>query len=1024
MSDLSHYDDDNPNRTPGTPPSQMSGIPSAAPSMPPPAIQPGYTPADSPLGGASYDPLYGLQYGQPQRPVVVRRRVNIACLGCALALVSTAGVLICGLCMIITMGWSAFSREATLRWERAEKSLDPQAVTPQGTPGTPSTSTPGGQKAFQTTYIYDRQGNELYQLFGEGRRTRVKLADVSKNLIDATVAVEDASFFQNPGVDLGAIFRAGLKYFQGEESGGASTITQQLVRNLAFDYEYRTERSARRKLEEILMALVVTQQRSKDEILEMYLNLVYYGNLAYGIEAASRTYFNKSAKDLSLAEASLLAGLPQAPVTFDPFNPKAQDVVLARRRVVLDLMVDKGKITRQQATEAEAQALVYANPNVALRAPHFTVYAEQQLKDLLPAINLSPNYLNTGGLSVYTTLDTRYQSLAERVAQAQIASIKAKNNANNAAVIVLKPATGEILAMVGSVNYRDDSIDGRVNVTTAPRQPGSAMKPLTYAAAMEKGFSAASVLWDVETNIGLTGRDVYSPVDYDRRFHGPVRLRDALANSYNIPAVLTLRQIGVETLLSYAQRVGVRSLGQDASKYGLSLTLGGGELTPLELTQAYSVFANEGNFVPATSILCIVNYEGNIVYQYENGCEGRNGKVTESTINAAATPKAVLDPRIAFVIRDILADNAARTPAMGSNSPLRTDGITTSVKTGTTNSYRDNWTVGFTRNVAVGVWVGNADNTEMKNTTGLTGAAPIWNEVITTLYRDPALLEPLKRGGNLLPDGLTPPPGVSRRKICNISSLKDPAVDCAATRNEWFLDTPALIPDSNGDLKASAPGPVSPTRAPQNGPLIVDMEPGLVKTLVFPLDSNFAASLIMQPVGPKHATPPPPMYCLVPNEVKDQVPQANAQIFLKPPVFGDEDVYARIYAQANQIPILPQFPCTPEMLALGPGVTSAIARITSPQPGDTVTGLARIMGTASWAPGQATYYVMTIQGPQFPNPTPFIDVNPNPVVNGFLGSFGAAGLQPGTYKIKIIIVGIDGNYLLVSPEVPITITGQ
>lgn len=967
--------------------------------VPPPPAMPPASPAPTPVPPPP-TALYGGQYAP--RPPKRRRRLHPACLGCLLALLGVFGILSCITIFGVTIAWVSLRNTLTDRLDKAQQQLE--------------------QQTFQTTHIYDRQGNELHQLFDVGRRTNVKLADIPKSLIDATIAVEDSTFYDNPGVDWPAIARAGLQYFRaGGPAGGASTITQQLVRNIAFDYEYRLERSARRKIEEVIMALILTREKSKDEILELYLNQIYYGNLAYGIEAAAQTYFGKRAKDLNLAEATLLAGLPQTPAELDPFNPdpKVQEAVFARRKVVLDLMVDKGKISKDEAVKVLAQPLNYADPNVNLRSPHFTLYAEQELKNRLESLKLPPSYLTTGGLKVYTTLDPRIQTLAENTARQQIAAIRDQHNAHNAAVVVLKPTTGEILAMMGSVDYKDNSIQGRVNVAISPKQPGSAMKPLTYAAAMERGFSPASILWDVETHI----KD-YVPRNYDGRFHGPVRMRDALANSYNIPAVQTLRSVSVEYLLAFAQRLHIYSLGTDASQYGLSLTLGGGYLTPLELTQAYAAYANGGVLIPATSILCIVNNTGGIVYQYEGGCNGK-GTPDAKTISAAASGPAVLDPRVAFIISDILADNAARTPAMGANSPLRTDGLVTSVKTGTTNDYRDNWTVGYTHNVAVGVWVGNTDNKPMINTSGLTGAAPIWHDIITGIYADPAMLETLKHGGNLVPDQLNPPPGVYKRQLCNLNALREPATSCPPGRSEWFLDSPVAVPDADGKLNIQ-PGqrPAPPTSIPDNvnGPIFVDVEPGIVETIVQPLDPGLAASLVVH--NPGMPVSPPPLYCLVPNEVKDQIPTASVQYFIKPPPFPDDAIYARIYAQNNGFPILPDLPCTPEMLVAGPQTPGATARIISPRAGQTVTGMVQVSGIANWQPGQAAYYKMEIQGPQFPNWTTFGETHNAPVINGPLDHFGAEGLQPGTYKLRIVVVGVDGNYLLVSGETPVNVTGQ
>lgn len=966
-------------------------------------------------------PQYGLQVAQPvyevpRKPKANRPRRMTFMLGCLGLLMGMFVATICAATVGGLLVWNVISRQ-----------IADQLTEEFGPTGTVATGLPG--KVFQTTYIYDRDGNELHQLFGEGRRTQVKLADMSKSVIDATIAVEDSTFYDNPGFDVNAVLRAGLNYFRAGGGGGASTITQQLVRNVVFDPEYRAERSARRKLEEVAMAFVLTRQRTKDEILEMYLNVIYYGNLAYGIEAAAQTYFNKSAKDLTLAEAALLAGLPQVPGQLDPLNPDPdiQEAVFARRNVVLNLMVDKGKITRAQANQAKAEALNYANPNVGLKSPHFTLYAEEELQELLSGINLPADTLSTGGLRVYTSLDSRFQTLAETVARTQIAAIRERNQARNAAVIVLHPQTGEILAMVGSVDYRDDSIDGRVNVTISARQPGSSIKPLTYAGLLERGYAPASVFWDTPQKIGVPG-NFYEPVNYDGSFRGPVRMRDALANSYNIPAVQAVRLLGVDGLLSFSARMGIESLGMDASLYGVSLTLGGGEVTPLELTRAYSVFANGGKLMPSTSILCVINNDGDILYQFADGCQGR-GATNDSTINVAPNGKQIIDPRVAYLIRDFLGDNNARSAAMGANSPLRTDGILSSVKTGTTNNYKDNWTVGFTSNVAVGVWVGNTRGEAMVRSTGLTGAAPIWNGVITGIYRDNALLSRLERNGALASDTVNAPDGLTLQDICALSSLRDPVPDCDRGRREWAFTTPPYAPNENGDLVPSAA-----TAAPvpsDDAPVSEDIDPGVVRMLVNRLDVNIAAAISAQDLSnaAQYGTlPPPPLYCIVPNKFRDQTPGAQVQAFIKAPEFPDENVFARQFAASNGLAISPDLICGAEMLApgnYGPGIT---AQISAPANGETVTGTVYVSGVVGWS--DAWFYKMEITGPQFPDWTTFSGPSdPNNAgrygspQNGILGDFGAAGLIPGTYRLRIVVVGRDGNYAGTSPEVSINVTG-
>jgi len=675
-------------------------------------------------------------------------------------------------------------------------------------------------------------------------------------------------------------------------------------------------------------------------------------------------------------------------------------------------MLADGYITQEQAYAAYGEPLSYANPDVPLVAPHFTVAARNELESIMAMLGYPPEAIATSGLQVYTTLDLRFQDVAERTAKEQVAALRDAHNMTNAAVVILHPVTGEILAMVGSVDYWDDSIDGRVNVALAPRQPGSTMKPFTYAAALELGWTPATILWDTEVRLEAPGQPPYIPVNYDRAHHGPLRLRDALANSYNIPAVQTLRQVTVPYLLNIMQRFGVQSLGNDASYYGLSLTLGGGEVTLLELTRAYSVFANGGLLVPSTMIRCIVDGDSNIIYQYENGCP--LGQPTARTVNVMAYGLPVLDPRIAFLISDILADNEARTPAMGARSPLYTGDIVSSVKTGTTDDTRDNWTVGYTHNVVVGVWTGNSDNSAMVNTSGLIGAAPIWNAILRGLYADPDLLAVLAQDGQLLPDYLNAPPGLSRRPVCAIQTLRDPATDCPATEVEWFMDSPALVPDGQGGLTVGSTPLLQPLVTPDpdaNGPQLNEVEDGLFQALVKPLAPEVAQALVSRtdPTLPEV----PPRYCLIPNEVDPaMVPGAQTLLFIGPPPDPRDAIYATAWAQAHNVPILPALPCTAELLVVGSGGPAIVeAYITSPAPGQEVTTEIPIIGTANFTPQQAEYYKLEIRGPAFPEWVTLGQPHSNAVINGQLETLAAAGLPSGTYYLRLVIVGLDGNYL-------------
>ncbi|HML22742.1 MAG TPA: PBP1A family penicillin-binding protein [Aggregatilinea sp.] len=883
-----------------------------------------------------------------------------------------------------------------------------------------------GNQSFETTVIYDREGSKLDEVFSEGRRTRISIAQMPQYLIDATISIEDDTFYENRGIDIPGILRAAKDYLQeGYVVSGGSTITQQLIRNVLFDYEYRTEISLQRKAEEALLAVILTQRMSKDEILELYLNEIYYGNLAYGIEAASQTYFDKHAADLTLGEAALLAGLPQAPADLDPLNPDpdVQRRVMERRRLVLNRMVDEDYITESEADAAYAEPLTYASPDVRLEsAPHFIVYATAEVENLLVRELGLPQeeirrMVSGGGLRVYTTIDMDYQRIAEEAVRQQVASLSASNHMTNGAAVIVQPETGEILAMVGSVDYGDESIDGNVNVTIAARQPGSAMKPFNYASALEKGWTAAQVIWDTEVEIDSPGAAPYKPVNYDGSYHGPVRIREALANSYNIPAVQTLRYVGVDYLLWMMNRVGVTSLSNDPSQYGLSLTLGGGEVTPLELTTAYAVLANGGVYVPNTPILCVTTSDDEILYEYEQGCPD-SAHLTSSSVSVNATGRQVMDERIAFVISDILADNTARTPAMGSSSPLYTPNIPTSAKTGTTNDFRDNWTVGYTRNLAVGVWTGNTDNTEMINVSGLQGAAPIWNAIMTGIYNNSSLLDAL--GSRPADDAhLQPPAGVSHRQICNLAALKDPATTCTPGREEWFLDSPAAVPDSNGNL---VPGQATP--APQtsaNGPQPVEVEPGVIRVAVMPVSSDIANAVAALDTS-GHTVPP--RYCQVPVEVATMVSGVQEQYFIAPPPVEEDAFYARRWAQAAGIAILPQFACNEQMLQAGPAVAgnpNVVAQIMSPAPGTVLTTGQQldIVGTAHFTSDQATHYMVQIKGGPWSDYVTVHEGHYSSVDGGLLEQIPPGGLQPGDYVLRVIVVGTDGNYAQVSNEVTI-----
>ena len=860
-------------------------------------------------------------------------------------------------------------------------------------------------RGFESSFIYDRNGNELYEAFGEGRRIHVNFDRIPRALINATIAIEDDSFFTNFGFDVGHTALAALNYLgaDGENTPGGSTITQQLVRNIFFDFEKRAQRSVARKAEEILLAIVLTQSKSKEEILEMYFNEIYYGNLAYGVQTASQTFFGKDVDQLSLGEAAMLAGLPQAPASLDPLNPDplVQAAVDLRWRQVLGEMLEEGYITREQVRAALQEGLTFVPAKVSLTAPHFTVYALGELERLMLGLDYSPEEITGGGLRVYTTLDQDVNRLAQRTAASQVAQLRSKN-VSNSAVVVTKPVNGEIIAMIGSIDYDNEAIDGSVNVTTAFRQPGSTMKPFTYAAAMERGMSTLDVLWDTRARIALPGLPVYAPRNFDNEFHGPMTMRAALANSYNIPAVQTLRQTGVDYLLGFLRRLGITTLSDDASRYGLSLTLGGGEVSLIELTNAFSVFANQGLYAPVTSIRCVIGSGDEIVYQYEDGCP--HGTVTARTASRGADSRRVLDPRLAFVITDMLSDNQARADAMGLYSPLRTDNIFSAVKTGTTDDVKDNWTVGYTRNVAVGVWVGNNDGDPMINSSGLTGAAPIWNRMLTGIYGDRELLSAFATEGRLLNDQPLPPAGLTLRQVCDVSRLVELSTRCPATINEWTLDGPAGIPDAQGNLDYPPTAAAYPTPIPVVGSAVQEVSHGVYQTLAYPLPPEVGAGIQFR-VAPGEQQPIPPNFCRVPVEQAQEALGAGAQAlwFIGGPSTSQSDaVEAERYARENGLAFLPTVDCWPGVYSTH--TVGAILQIQQPASGQSVNRVIPIVGTARYDSGQGEFYHMYIRGGQFAEWTPLGNPQRRTVINGQLEMLHADALRPGNYVLRLALI--------------------
>lgn len=562
--------------------------------------------------------------------------------------------------------------------------------------------------------IVDRNGTLLYSLYDDENRTIVPLNEISSYLIQATIAIEDQTFFTHQGFSPKGIARAIRANFQGESVQGGSTITQQLVKNRLLS----NEKTYTRKLRELVLAVMVERAFPKDQILEMYLNTVAYGGSTYGIEAAAQRYFNKPANKLTLGESALIAGLPQAPSIYSPFGSNPELAKL-RQQEVLRRMVEDGYITPEQAAAAEQEELVYNTDSTQILAPHFVMYVRQLLEE-----KYGEEMLTTGGLTVKTTLDLKLQNETQKIVSDEIQSLK-RLRISNGAALVTNPKTGEILSMIGSVNYFDFANDGQVNVVLRPRQPGSSIKPLTYSLALERGMTVLSTIDDSPVSYVIPGSPPYAPKNYDGKYHGRVTLKEALASSYNIPAVKLLAMVGINNVIDRAEAMGITTW-KDRSRFGLSLTLGGGEVRMIDLATLYGVFANQGYRVDPNPILEVTTNSGEVLYRNECALDQKN-----------CDREQVTDPKAAYLITNILMDNKARTPAFGPLSTLMIPNQEVAVKTGTTNSLRDNWTIGYTDNRVVAVWVGNNDNTPMSYVaSGITGASPIWNKIMRTQLDD------------------------------------------------------------------------------------------------------------------------------------------------------------------------------------------------------------------------------------------------------------------------------------------------
>lgn len=559
-----------------------------------------------------------------------------------------------------------------------------------------------------STKIYDRNGILLYTIYKDKNRTPVKLSQIPESTRLATLAAEDAEFYSHPGFSIKGMLRAIRKNISEGKLQGGSTITQQLVKNTLLS----SEKTYVRKIRELILSIGVEANFTKDEIFEMYLNEVNYGGTVYGIEEASKHYFDKNVEDLNLSESALLAGLPQSPTRYSPFgnNP---DLTFSRQREILHLMRINKFITFEEEEEAIGQRLTFASGKQKILAPHFVMFIREKLIE-----EYGEEVVQKGGLTVTTTLDYNIQVLIEKVIQEELDKLKGLN-VSNAAVIILNPQNGEILAMAGSKNYFDTANGGNVNVTTRLRQPGSSIKVINYAQALTNGLTLASIIDDSPITFSVPGQKPYTPKNYDGEFRGKITVRQALAESRNIPAVKTLASYGINKMIDLGQKMGITSW-TDRSRFGLSLTLGGGEVKLIDLATAYSVIANYGIKNETKSITEIKNFNNKILYNENKFKENK---------------EEVLDPRIAFLLIDVLRDNNARSRAFGLNSMLVIpDHSEIAVKTGTSNDLKDNLTIGFNKNYVVGVWVGNNDGSPMSRiASGITGAAPIWNKIMRSL---------------------------------------------------------------------------------------------------------------------------------------------------------------------------------------------------------------------------------------------------------------------------------------------------
>lgn len=626
-----------------------------------------------------------------------------------------------------------------------------------------------------STQINDRNGNPIYEVYGEKNRTLVRLSEISPHVINATLAVEDANFYSHQGFSIKGMLRAARNTVTGRGLQGGSTLTQQVIKNTLLSQE----RTVMRKVKELILSLQLENRYSKDQILQMYLNESPYGGQNYGIYTAAEAYFNKKPSELSLAESAYLAGLPQRPSYYSQFgaDPEAG---IERKNTVLQLMHDRGwsgpdgnryYINDDEYQKALNEQLNFQSSSIPFKAPHFVFYVKQKLIDLF-----GEDFVEQGGLIVKTSLDLDYQEKAQQIVTEELDKL-AGYNVYNGGLVALDPKTGQILAMVGSKGYFLDSypadcksgttgegsclFEPQLNTTITRRQPGSAIKPITYATMLKQGYTAAFPLLDVPTRFpGASADKPYEPVDYDGRYRGPMSVRKSLANSLNIPAVKALKIVGIDNMIKTAEDLGITTF-TDRERYGLALTLGGGETKLLELTSAFTTFANKGRHYETTPILEVTDSRGNVLYNWQD-----------------TGGEKVLGEDVAFLISDILSDDGARSAIFGLGSLLNIPKYEVAVKTGTTDDKRDNYAIGYTPTIAIGVWVGNNNNEQMNPyvASGITGATPIWHNAMQ------AYLE------KYYPDGteeFEPPSNVEKMTVDELTGML-PYGD-RSTRQEWFI---------------------------------------------------------------------------------------------------------------------------------------------------------------------------------------------------------------------------------------------